>query len=196
MQKIRARIQGKKNIYVHNDLSNAAHHFLDQIKIKLKAENRKGIAFEYMACLLMVALTLEAKVNFLGHKLVADWKERKPFNDKFSEVLNIIGITPDWTTRPYSSIAMLKKFRDSIAHGKPIEIEFDENIVMPEEEVDRHIDLDGEWLEYCAHDNVFNAYEDIQIIWDELLHLSKLEPYEALTHGSRSLTFIEKLVEK
>ncbi len=196
MEKIRARHQGKKNIYVHNDLSNAAHHFFEQIQTKLGSGDRGGIAFEYMACLVMVAFTFEAKVNFLGHKLVPNWKERQPFNEKVTEVLDRLNIAPDWTVRPYSSIAMIKSFRDSIAHGKPIEIEFDEEIVASKEEIDRRIDLDGEWVAYCSHDNVFNAYEDIQTIWAELLRLSRLQPFETITHGSSGLTFIEKFVEK
>lgn len=196
MEKIRARYQGNKNIYVHNDLSNAAHHFIEKIQTKLKSGDRNGIPFEYMACLVMVAFTFEAKVNFLGHKLIPGWKERQPFNEKVTEVLNHLNVTPNWAERPYSSITMLKNFRDSIAHGKPVEIEFDEEVVAPKEEIDRRIDLDGEWVAYCSHENVFNAYEDIQTIWTELLRLSMLLPFETITHGSSSLTFVEKFVEQ
>ena len=197
MENIRARHQGKKNIYVHNDLLNAAHHFIEQIETKLKSDDQKGIAFEYMACLTMLAFTFEAKINFLGHKLLKGaWKERQPFNDKVTEVLNHLKVNPDWTVRPYSSISTLNSYRDLIAHGKPVEIEFDVEVVARKEDIDRRIDLDGEWLRYCTHDNVFNAYSDIQTIWADLIRLSHLEPFEAITHGSSGLTFIEKFVEK
>lgn len=197
MEKIRARHQGNKNIYVHNDLINAAHHFIEQIETKLKSDDRNGINFEYMACLTMLAFTFEAKINFLGHKLIKNaWKERQSFNDKVTEVLNYLKVNPDWTIRPYSSVSMLKNFRDLIAHGKPVEIEFDEEVVARKEDIDRRIDLDGEWVRYCEHENVCNTYADIQAIWTELLPLSRLEPFEAITHGSSGLTFIEKFVEK
>ena len=139
MEKIRARHQGKKNIYVHNDLSNAAHHFKTQIEAKIKSGDRTGITFEYMACLIILAFTFEAKINFLGHKLVARWNERQSFNDKVTEVLNHLKINPDWTVRPYSSISTLKKFRDSIVHGKPIETTSDKETVLSAEEIDRRI---------------------------------------------------------
>jgi hypothetical protein len=96
VRKIRPRRKGHKNIYVHNDLSNAAHHFKEHIEAKLKAGDREGIAFKYMACLILLAFTFESKINFLGHKLISDWKERQPFNDKVSEVLDYLKLQRDW----------------------------------------------------------------------------------------------------
>ena len=144
MEKIRARHTGEKNIYVHNDLSNAAFYFKNNIEEKLKAENESGIAFDYMACMIMLAFTFEAKINFLGHKLIASWKERQSFDDKVSEVLKHLNVEPDWSSRPYQSIEKMRQFRNSIAHGKPIEIEFDNTIENSADELDRQIDLDGE----------------------------------------------------
>jgi hypothetical protein len=196
MRKIRARHKGHRNIYVHNDLSNAAHHFKEQIEAKLKAGDREGIAFEYIACLVMLAFTFESKINFLGHKLISGWKERQPFNDKISEILDCLKLRPDWDKRPYSSLSTLKKFRDSIAHGKPLEIEFDEEIVLSDEELDREIDLDGEWVRYCSHDNVFDTYADVDLIWRQLLSLARLDPIDTITRGSSGLTYIDTLTDK
>jgi len=130
-------------------------------------------------------------INFLGHKLIAGWNERQSFNDKVTEVLNHLKINPDWAVRPYSSISTLKKFRDSIAHGKPVEITFDKEIVLPAEEIDRRIDLDSEWVPYCSHDTVFNTYADIDATWKQLLEASGLELYETITRGESDLTFKE-----
>jgi hypothetical protein len=66
VETIKVRKQEHKHIYVHNDLSNAAYHFKTVIETKLAANDRNGIAFDYMACLLMLAFTFEAKVNLLG----------------------------------------------------------------------------------------------------------------------------------
>jgi hypothetical protein len=196
MEMIRARHQGQKHIYVHNDLSNAAHHFLEQIQEKLKGGNCKGIAFEYMACLVMLAFTFEAKINFLGHKLIKGWNERQSFNSKVTEVLGHLRVTPDWKVRPFSSIETLKNFRDSIAHGKPVETTFDEEVIKPADDIDRRIDLDSEWLAYCSHDNVFNTYDDVDAIWGQLLNASGLKVYDTITRGDSGLTFIERIVEK
>ncbi|MDO9386686.1 MAG: hypothetical protein Q7T65_08280 [Thiobacillus sp.] len=195
MEKVRARHRGHKNIYVHNDLSNAAHHFMEAISAKLASGDHKGITFDYMACLISLAFTFEARINFLGHKLVKGWKERQPFNDKIEEVLVTLKVIPDFQVRPYSSIEMLKTFRDTLAHGKPVEVQFDEEVVLPADAIDRRIDLDGEWAAYCEHENVFNAHADIDAIWKNLLQLGRLDLYETITHGSSGLTFIEKFVD-
>jgi hypothetical protein len=74
MEKICARVHGKKNIYIHNDLSNAAFHFKTSVEEKLKGD-RTGIAFHSLACLVMTAFTFEAEMNFLGAKLIDGWNE-------------------------------------------------------------------------------------------------------------------------
>jgi hypothetical protein len=196
MNKIRARHKGKRNVYVHNDLSNAVHHFILQINDKLKREDLKGIAFEYMACMVMLAFAFEAKINFLGHKLIDNWKERQPFDCKVNEVFDHLRINPDWEARPYSSVNKLKEFRDSIAHGKPVEVEFDEEIIGLPEEIERLNDLKSKWESYCEHENVLNTSEDINLIWSELLSLSGLPEFQVITHGNSSLSFIEKIVDK
>lgn len=192
---VRVRHKGHKNIYVHNDLSNGAHHFVERIKERIAHDDRKGIAFDCMACLTLLAFAFEARINFLGFKRIKGWKERKPFNDKVDEVLGNLTLKPDWNSRPYSSISALKSFRDSIAHGKPVELEFDEEIIGKPEEIDRKIDLDGEWIRYCTADAVFAIYTDFDTIWKELLAASGLKVFETITHGSGGLTVLEVLAE-
>jgi hypothetical protein len=195
MEKIRARIKEKKNIYIHNDISNAALHFKITIEDKLKAGDRTGTAFDYMACLVMTAFTFEAKVNFLGAKLIPGWKERQPFDDKVKEVLAHLKIASDWNKRPYSSIQSMKDFRDSIAHGKPIEIQYDQTVEMPADELERKIDLSGEWQKACSPEAVDAAYEDVEQIWKDLLTQAKLSVFDTMTRGAGGITVIERIVE-
>jgi hypothetical protein len=190
MEKRLARHKGYKNVYVHNDLAGAAYHFKETIESKLAANDRKGIAFDYMACMVMLAFTFEAQINFLGLKLIDEWKEKQPFNDKVDEILDCLEFVPDRNVRPYSAIGYLKKFRDSLAHGKPDETEFDEVIDVPDGAV-RPIDLNGEWLQYCNHDSVFNTYDDVDAIWKELLQKSGIEVFETLTQGAGELVGVK-----
>lgn len=196
MNKIRARHKGKRNIYVHNELSNAVDHFILQINDKLKRDDLNGIAFEYMACMVMLAFAFEAEINFLGYKLINNWKERQPFDCKVNEILEHLKINPDWEARPYSSVKKLKELRDLIAHGKPLEDEFDEEIIGLPEEIERLNDLNSKWESYCEHENVLNSREDINLIWNELLRFSGLSKFQSITHGNSSLKFIEMIVEK
>ena len=191
MKKILTRHIGKKNIYIHNDLSNAAYYFKEKIETKLKTNDLEGIIFEYMACLIMLAFTFEAEINFLGHKLITNWKERRPFENKITEVFKYLKIDPDWSIRPYSSIKMIKKFRDLLAHGKPYEIEFSKKVANKNKDIFEMIELDSKWVSYCAHDNVFNAYSDLKIIWKELLHIAKISQFETITHSISGIISIK-----
>ena len=196
MEKIRARHQGKSHIYVHNDPFNAAHHYKGVIEAKLKADDRKGIAFDSMACLIMPAFTTEAKLNFRGHKLIDDWEERPSFNNKLTASFLVhLKLKPDWKARPFASIDGLKNFRDTIAHGKPVEIEYDKTVDLAEGQLERAVDLNAEWEEYCTPENAFSTYDDVDAIWKQLLDASGLTVYETLTHGEGGLSFVEKITQ-
>ena len=107
MKKIRAKYVGKKHIYIHNDLFESAHYFKEKIEIKLKNNDLDGIIFEYMACLIMLAFTFEAEINFLGHKLITNWKERRPFENKITEVFKYLKIDPSFTMLSLSNSVSL-----------------------------------------------------------------------------------------
>jgi hypothetical protein len=196
MEKIKVRKQKHQHIYVHNDLSNAAYYFKTVIETKVAANDRNGIAFDYMACLLMLAFTFEANINFLGSKLFADkWDELRSFRKKISQVFTKLRIVADWRERPFSSIDAMKEFRDSIAHGKPVEIVTDETVITTSEMANKRIDNDSEWLRYCEHDAVFNAFDDADIIWKLLLQAAKLDVLDTVSHGSSIVSFIERIVD-
>jgi hypothetical protein len=91
IEKVRARITQTARLYIHNDLSTAALHFKDNIDAKESGEDaRGGKTYEYMACAVMLAFTFEAKVNFLGWKLIPEWKEFQSFYDKVDQVFKKI----------------------------------------------------------------------------------------------------------
>ena len=197
MEKIKARVQQKKNIYIHNDLSNAAHYFKTSIEGRLEKDDRNGIAFEYMACAVMLAFTFEAKLNFLGHTLFGkEWVERDPFDTKVKKIFDKLGVPRDPAQRPFSSIDRLRRFRDSVAHGKPVELEHDETVVATPDELDNSTDLSGEWQAAIAHDAVFEAYGDLEALWKLLLEKSGLSIFDTLTRGEQGITFIEKVVDQ
>jgi len=196
MEKIRGRSQGKRYIYIHNDLANAAFHFKSVIEARLEKDDRNGITFDCMACLVMCAFSFEAYINFLGSKLIAEWNERQSFDMKVGQVLDRLQIKPDWDKRPYSAINRVKEFRDFVAHGKPDEEEYDKIVEIAGDGSDARPDLRGKWEAICATDSVFEIYEDIDVIWKELIGKSGLSVYDTLTHGEGGLTFMEKIVEK
>jgi hypothetical protein len=197
MEKYRVRRQAKKNIYIHNDLSNAAFHFKKSVDSRVKEGNREGIAFEVMACLSMLAFSFEARINFLGSKLYQEkWKERQAFNNKVGQVINKVKLGLPEQERPFISIEKLKIFRDSIAHGKPCTIEVDEVVEVGYDDLDRVVDLSAGWEDFCSESVMVEIYEDIEEIWQLLLSKSGLELFETITHGSGGITLIEKITDK
>jgi hypothetical protein len=195
IEKVRAKITQKSRLYIHNDLSNAAFHFKETIDAKEAAEDRMGITYEYMACAMMLAFTFEAKLNFMGWKLIPDWKEFQPFYDKAEQVFERLGLELDWTNRPLSSLKEMKRFRDMIAHGKPIVIERDEIVVMKAEELDRRVSLKSPWQDGCTPHLVNLASDDLAVIWHRMLEASGLEIFDTMTSGEGGVLFIEKVME-
>lgn len=195
MERIKVRRQAKKHIYVHNDLSNAAYHFNKRINERFANEDTRGISFDILAELVFLAFTVEAKLNFLGSKLIGSWKERKPFRPKLDLVLSHLGLNVDFDSRPYSTINTLKELRDSLAHGKPLLLELDEEAVVDASE-DDSIDLRADWESYCTKEFANEAYSDVNEIWRQLLATSKLTLFETLSGGEQSISFIEKVIDE
>jgi hypothetical protein len=191
MEIIRARHEGEQRIYVHNDLLNAAQYYRELIERRQDADDLRGIAFDRMSCMILLAFSVEAAFNFFGHKCVSGWQERQPFNEKVKGVLAALKLDPDRDERPYQTIDTLKAFRDMLAHGKPIEQSFDIIVEAPKDHLERSIILDHEWLATCTQEEVIAAHQDVDEIWAELLAASGLQDFDTITHGHSSLTYVE-----
>ena len=196
MTKIKVLHEGHKYVYPHNDLQQAAFHLKTAIETRLKNDDRKGIAYDCMACLTMLAFSFEANLNFFGHKFVADWEKDKKewlsFYKKFDAVLSVFGMMRDPKVRPYSTIGTLKDFRDLIAHGKPDEDSFSNVKEMTQEEMDSLDYLRGKWEKYCTPENVFFAYGDVDEMWNALREKSGLDPYDIMTRGDSSFSLVAR----
>ena len=136
----------RARVYPHNDLSNLAHYQLQGIRAKVANGNDDGLALDCMACLISLAFSVEAFINFLGDHKLDKWNERSPFKNKIEAVCAGIGMKFDKQTEPFTSIWKLKETRDSIAHAKPKLVTGDED---PQELMAADWDklLDHEFLE-------------------------------------------------
>src|SRR5712672_3496162 len=120
---LKAKITGKAEVYLHNHLANSAYWFKRQIEKKIEDGKRDGIAFDYLACAVSIAFTNEAHINFFGMKCVKGFIERDPIESKVAAVFNAFKMPIVWETRPLSSFRAMKNLRDTLAHGKPAEIQ-------------------------------------------------------------------------
>jgi hypothetical protein len=188
---IRARYDGTRNIYIHNDLINAAHHYKQRIEQRLKDRQPEGVTFDCMSCLVMLAFSIEAFLNLFGHKLIIGWNERWNYDKKRTVIIKRLGLAPDFTKDPYKCLDTLKLVRDTLAHGKPIEETFNEIVVRSQSEIEREIDLDHGWEKYCTPQNAIDTFNNVDAIWNELLKASGLRVYDTITHGDSGLTVLE-----
>lgn len=195
MAKVKVHLKAHRNIYIHNDISNAAFYFKRRVDERAAADDRQGIALEIMAGLTLLAFAVEAKFNFLGAKLIAGWNERAPALTKIAAVCGHLGVAPDFAARPYSSVEKLKTFRDTLAHGKPDEKNFDREVVATAEELDAMGILHADWEAYLDQAFFHEAYADVDQIWKDLLAKTHLTIFDTLTHGSSQTTFIEHVDE-
>lgn len=193
MAKARFRIQEHKDLYIHNDLANAAFYFKERISERLKNDDREGVGIEMMACLTMIAFAVEARMNFLGYKLIEKWKERAPYMVKVEKVTKRLGVAPDFGERPYKTIESLKNFRDTLAHGKPLEIRTDVEVEATEEELRGRGFLGAPWEAAVTGEFVEMGFEDMEVVWRDLLARSKLGVMETITQGGATISFIGAL---
>jgi hypothetical protein len=190
MDKQRVRHKSKKRILIHNDLGNAAYYHRNVIEKKLGADDREGIGFDCMACLIMLAFGFEAQINFVGARLIEGWKERRPFAEKVEEVFTRLGLERDAAARPFASVERLKLFRDSLAHGKPVDVEIDEVVDAAQSEFAQYADLDGDWQKFCTPEGVFETYEDLESLWKEMLERGGIPVIETVTHGMTTMSMV------
>lgn len=192
---VKVRVRGRSQLYVHNDLGNTAYYFWRRINERFAKDDHEGIGLEITACLAMIAFTTEARVNFLGYRLIDNWRERDPAWVKLETVSKHLEIDPDKTVRPFLTLDRLKAFRDGIAHGKPSEITVEEELITTQEELEKQDILRNEWDEFINRDFMNEAYDDAESLWHRLLDASGLSIADTLTQGQRQITLIAEADE-
>ncbi len=143
-------------VYPHNDLMNLARYHLDTIQKKVDAEVEDALALDCLSCLISLAFTVEAILNFVGSKRVKNWKERDSHKVKLSKVCSVSGQPFDPNIGLYKLIWELKLLRDEVAHGKPIEVTT--NVKTQEELLGK---MACPWDKYLVPDHVENTYNAV-----------------------------------
>ncbi|MHA6265001.1 hypothetical protein ACXYMO_17515 [Arenibacterium sp. CAU 1754] len=157
---------------------------------KFSEEKRTGVGYDMTACLLFSAFSIEAKINFVGWKVLEKgWPERANLREKIDLLNEILGLDLNWGTKPLQTLAKLKKFRDTIAHGKP-EIVDETKVVKVEPEV--WDALKGQWEAVINENFVADCRNAEKELWDLMLEKADIPEHQTLTHGGHSLAFIRE----
>ena len=189
-------LKANSQIFINQDLMSAAFHYKDKIETSIKEENCEGIAFKAMSCLIFSAFSLEANANFIGYKIIKDWEvhERKSLKYKLDLICQELGLAVDKGKRPFQTVNLLVKFRNSLAHGKPESVSIEKEIVGDPSKLEKFKYPQASWEEYCSEENALNAYEDVNRIWHDMLSAANIKIMETLSGGS-SVTSWKEVVK-
>lgn len=203
---IRARLTNDTIDFPHNDIANAAFYIRERLTKAFEEKDRgDGIFLDMMAMVTMVAFALEGYVNFVGMTLIersaadresaaASWSdyERKSTKDKIKAVRRMTGAEINWNERPYATIAELNELRNRFAHPKPHKPKVREwEAVGTDAEFRKQLrDYRPEYEERLTWDFCTRAYDDVEAIWQQLLEVAKINPFDALSGGSQGFELL------
>jgi hypothetical protein len=199
---VRAKITNDWVDYPHNDLSNAAWFFRERInKAFAEKERADGIFLDMMACVMMIAFSLEGYVNFIGAKLLdakpEEWAnfERAVVRDKIKAIRRLTGIQIEWNKRPYSTTAKLIDLRNMLAHPKAHKAEPRVWIAEGTDSSFKKMlrDYEPDWVKIISPAFIDEAYADVEAIWKSLLVAAKIGEHETLSGGSQGFEVVDFL---
>src|SRR6266566_8926450 len=193
MEKIAVKIRDNAHIYIHNTLQNAAWFLKEEVENLIKKKG-DGIGLKIMACLIMIAFAFEASINFLGFKADGEnWGENRPYLHKVKRIARKLGVSIDWESRPFSTVKELKRFRDTVANGKPAEISGEKNVTIKEDELKRRNILRADWEKSLNEEFLRRCYDDTEAIWKLLFDASGLKIIDTITSGESKIEIIENV---
>jgi hypothetical protein len=204
--RIRARITNDVTDFPHNDIANAAF-FMRERLAKAFDEKERGdaIFLDMMAMVTMVAFALEGYVNFVGMTMIeraatdkgsaaVSWTdyERKSTKDKIKVIRKMTAAEIDWNKRPYATVVELNELRNMFAHPKPHKPKVREwEAVGTDGEFRKQLrDYRPEYEERLTWEFCTRAYDDVEAIWQHLLEVAKINPFDALSGGSQGFELL------
>jgi hypothetical protein len=111
---VRATTERRFNPHVCLFLPAVRHH------LTTAKEKKPGCKFDWLAVIVLSALSLEAIGNSYGEVLIPSWKDFESASPiaKLRLVADKCGIKPDFNKHPWETARRLIKFRNLIAHAK------------------------------------------------------------------------------
>ncbi|QQR36303.1 hypothetical protein JI749_01300 [Devosia oryziradicis] len=196
-RKMRVLLETYATDNIHNDLSNTANYFRQRIESRVNKGEHDGLFLEMTAAITMIAFSLEANVNFVGHyKKVPGFKKLQSLDEKLAALITHLKIEADFEARPFSTVAPLKKIRNALAHGKPrTPPPQKQEVVGTYDEIYAKQRMQTEWEKAINPEFVVVADDDVGSIWKLLLEKAEIEIWDTLSTSGGGMTFIEFVEE-
>jgi hypothetical protein len=180
---------------IHNTIDSAALWFVDIIKKKVADKDEAGMTFTCMAAGTMLAFSFEAYLNVIGEKKLPLWNEWDDYHTKIERVFQHLKISPDWGKRPYSSVSVMKRLRNTLAHGKPEKTEKKRQFVdKADGQKGKDLDMTADWQKLCTPDMIINANDDLSDVWKDMYQKSGIEIMTLMPQGQLTVTIGKKFV--
>ena len=161
----KVKITSQRDVYTYSEMWHTSWCLLEMQK-----EVPKGSHHLLMGSLVFTAFSLEAYFNHIGANIFSCWDGLESLGPK--EKLNVIaeklGITVDYSCRPWQILKDLFGFRNDIAHGKTHTIS-----ISKIESLEKHnrnllsllnFRAETRWERYCTKRNAERAREDVRAI--------------------------------
>jgi len=185
-QKYEIHVEAER--FIHNDLSSCAFYMRKLMHEKIDSGDNNGLYFPMMSCLVFSAFALEAKVNFVGWKVLKDgWPERANIKAKIRLLAEVLSLELDWGQRPLQTISKIIRFRDTLAHGKP---EIVNETLVTDVEPEIWSALEAQWTTALTAENIDRCDDDVEAFWKQLLTAAGIAVSETLTHGGHHLSSV------
>jgi len=186
--------EGEREVRTFVDLNNGA-----RVLLQKSVEDIRGSYYSTLGSLLLRAFTFEAYLNHLGDQKLKFWTEIESIKvmDKYAVLCKQLGLTPDFSVRPYQTLGTLFKFRNAIAHGKS-RILKERKEISSKDELYQHTPK-AHWEEYCTEKNAKRAEEDVAAVVKELHAAAGLGDYpfiHGIGVGSMSLKPAQKTASR
>jgi hypothetical protein len=156
----------------HNNLVSLAAYHVRVIEEKLESGTEDAIALDCMSAVIALAFSVEAILNFVGHrKLRTEWDERAPYYKKVKALEAALGFEYKKTDQPFQTLEHLKAARDSMAHGKPV-------LITLQTDDDRKLAqaMQAPWASATKPNLVLEAYKDVTAFRNLLFSKARIKP--------------------
>ena len=163
---------GTRQVRTFVDLRHTANVMLGKAE-----EDKKGSYHTILTSILFLAFTFEAYLNHLGEQHLEIWgvDEGLKIKEKYDQICEAVGITPDISKRPYQVINTLFKFRNGLAHGRSVEL-IESKKVSRDDNPSAHAPKTF-IEEHCTIPNAKRFMEDLDAIVIELNVAAGLSEY-------------------
>jgi hypothetical protein len=183
-----AIVHKERTVHTYSELWHASRCVLES-----GLKEQKGSTWQFLSCAVLTAFTFEAYLNHVGSRTIECWQqhERLPPWSKFELLCKTLGVTfPEGTgVRPLQTVVKLLDFRNTIAHGRSVEIKSKPEVRVANESLDLYLGERPltEW-ERLIQDKTFveRAREDVEVVLTKLHEGRKDEKESLFTFGMGS----------